>query len=181
MPPAPPPWITALLGGTLASSCCLVQLALNAAGVGCAGFAALDRWRAPALVAGAASLAAAHVRSRSVRSTVTWFAVMVLLAASREWTAAFGRAGGTRGLASARGAPPSSTLAFTLTGVKCAACGERARAAAAAAAGPGGAASVEWERGVVRVVGDGVAERAAEVRSALEEAGFGVAGGRDEL
>jgi hypothetical protein len=35
----------ATAGGLLSSSCCVIQLALNAFGLGCAGFAALDRWR----------------------------------------------------------------------------------------------------------------------------------------
>jgi len=184
-----PPALAALAGGLLASSCCLVQLALNAFGLGCAGFAALDAWRAPALAAGLAALAAAHGRHRSKRRTVVWLSVMLALATSPEWTAAVGKAGGVRAwAASARGAPPlpPPSLHFTLTGVKCAACGERARAAAAAAAGPGAAASVDWREGRVRVAGAAAATRAGAVRAALEEAGFGVVvqgegEGREEL
>ena len=36
-------WVS--VGGLLSSSCCLVQLALNAFSLGCAGFASLDRFR----------------------------------------------------------------------------------------------------------------------------------------
>ncbi len=54
----------AVLGGLLSSSCCVLQLALNAASLGCAGFSALTPYRPLFLAATAGGLGLAHWRSR---------------------------------------------------------------------------------------------------------------------
>ena len=205
-PSPPPPLLIALVGGLLSSSCCVVQLALNALAFGCAGFAALDKFRAPAAAATAAALVVSESRRRRKRTrqqqqqhgkeaSNLWrallpFALAGLLAASPEITAAVSRLGGVSGAVvrakefafelsplKAFSSPSSSSSLFSssssssdadaddsasaaatavvkkktaklrLTGVKCAACGERARAAALGAASPFGAAvSVDWQR-----------------------------------
>jgi hypothetical protein len=177
MPPpsSPFPLLTALAGGTLASSCCLIQLALNSLGFGCAGFAALDPLRPAALAATAVLLAVAHARHRSWRRTGTAIVFATVIASSPEWTEAVGRAGGVaRWLAVGRAAPPPLALDFLLTGVKCAACGERARATAAAAHADVSRARVAWREGRVRVEGRGGAGLVDAVTASLEGAGFGV-------
>jgi hypothetical protein len=54
----------AVLGGLLSSSCCVLQLALNALSFGCAGFSALTPYRPLFLAATAGGLGLAHWRSR---------------------------------------------------------------------------------------------------------------------
>lgn len=54
----------AVLGGLLSSSCCVLQLLLNALSVGCAGFSALTPYRPLFLALTASSLGAAHWRNR---------------------------------------------------------------------------------------------------------------------
>lgn len=178
-PTMPRPLLTALLGGTLSSSCCLLQLLLNALGVGCAGFAALSPWRPVFVVATVVALAAAHARHRAWRRTAVAAAIALLLTTSPEWTEAVGRAGGVDGLVrwgAQRSTPPPTALNFRLTGVKCAACGERARSAAAAVPGIV-SATVSWRDGRVRVGMDAGADAettVAAVTAALTDAQFGV-------
>lgn len=56
----------AVLGGLLSSSCCVLQLFLNALSVGCAGFSALTPYRPLFLALTASSLGATHWRNRHV-------------------------------------------------------------------------------------------------------------------
>lgn len=177
----PPPLLTSVAGGLLASSCCLIQLALNAAGVACAGFAALDPLRPAAVAATALLLAASHARHRTWRRTAVAVMVATVLAFSPQWTEAVGRAGGAAAWAATAvrrtpPPPPVTALDFRLGGVKCAACGERARAAAAAAHAGVARAAVAWREGRVRV--DVAAPDAdavvTAVTAAVERAGFTV-------
>lgn len=219
-PPSPPPpsLLIALVGGLLSSSCCVVQLALNALAFGCAGFAALDKFRAPAAAATAAALVFSERRRRRQHgkaSSSVWrallpFALAGLLAASPEITAAVSRHGGVSGAVArakevafefsplkafsssssvSSGADAASaasiavkkkTTKLRLTGVKCAACGERARAAAAGAAGPFGAAvSVDWQRSEATVE-SGDSALLSCVIEALEGAGFEASAAEEE-
>ena len=239
-PPSPPSLLIALVGGLLSSSCCIVQLALNALAFGCAGFAALDKFRAPAAAATAAALVFSerrrrrrqHRKASNIWRALLPFALAGLLAASPEITAAVSRYGGVSSAvmrakefafelsplkafsssssslfsSSDAGSASASAAAIVvkkkktklrLTGVKCAACGERARAAAAGAASPFGAAvSVDWQKAEATVeipssgpcVGEGCAQEASDhadsvlsgVIEALGGAGFGASAAEEE-
>lgn len=54
------PYAYAVLGGLLSSQCCVIQLALNAMSVGCAGFSALTPYRPAFLAATTAGLVLSH-------------------------------------------------------------------------------------------------------------------------
>lgn len=171
----------ALLGGLAGSSCCLLQLLLNALGLGCAGFAALTPWRPVFVALTCAALAASHTRHRSWRQTGTAIVIACIVTSTPEWTEAVGRAGGVAGLLPTvatkvtRTTPPA-LLSFHLTGVKCASCGERARTAAASVHGVA-SATVAWREGRVRVALEPRADAGATVdgvTAALTQAAFGV-------
>jgi copper chaperone CopZ len=169
-----------------------VQLAANAAGWACLGFAAMDPFRPAAALATATALALAHrFTHRSWRVTAAAAALALGLALLPEALEAAGRAGGlgpaVRALMPARAAPlapppppplQQAQLTLEVDGIKCAACGERARAAVAALPGVGSAA-VDWKAGVVRV-GEGASgggrPNLAAVEAALAEAGFALRG-----
>lgn len=170
----------ALLGGLAGSSCCLLQLLLNALGLGCAGFAALTPWRPVFIALTCAALAAAHTRHHSWRQTGTAIGIALIVTSAPEWTEAVGRAGGVAGLlptvAKTTTTTPPVLLSFRLTGVKCAACGERARSAAASVPGVA-SATVTWREGCVRVALEPRADAGATVdkmTTALKQADFGV-------
>jgi hypothetical protein len=182
----------ALLGGLASSSCCAVQLAANAAGWACLGFAALDPYRPAAAAATVLALAVAHVTThRSWRVTL---GAGVLAAALAGMPEAVERAGGAGGLGAAmRSAaaavvaagrtapPPPPALTLRVDGIKCAACGERARAAVAGLPGVSGAA-VDWRAGEVRLDSrgrGGAGPDMAAVEAALREQGFELRGTGD--
>ena len=184
-PPTPLalPLLTALAGGLAASSCCALQLALNALGFACAGFAVLDPHRPAAIAATAVALAALHRRHGSWRVTGLAAVAAAGLTALPDLLAAVGRAGGVgaalraavagaAGSAAAAAPTASTTTLLRVAGMKCAACGERARAAVASLPGVAGAA-VDWQAGTVRVEGRGEGVRAA-VEAALGDRGFEV-------
>lgn len=86
---------TALTSGLLASSCCVLQLALNAASIGCAGFSALTPYRPFFRALTAASLAALAARQGLTdRRTLATAAAALALAASSDVLAAVNRRGG---------------------------------------------------------------------------------------
>ena len=238
-PSSPPPsLLIAIVGGLLSSSCCVVQLALNALAFGCAGFAALDKFRAPAAAVTTAALVFSERRRRrgsqqQGNASNLWrallpFALAGLLAASPEVTAAVSRFGGVSGavarakefafeLKAFSSSSSSSSSSFSsdaaaavvvvkkkkkklrLTGIKCAACGERARAAAAGAASPfGGEVTVDWLKAEATLeipssscVGESCTREASSdgdsdsvllsgVIEALGEAGFGASAAEEE-
>lgn len=75
----------ALASGLLASSCCVLQLALNAASIGCAGFSALTPYRHVFRALTAASLAALAARQGLTdRRTLATAALALALAASSD-------------------------------------------------------------------------------------------------
>jgi hypothetical protein len=177
-----PSLLAALAGGLAASSCCLIQLALNAFGFACAGFAVLDPHRPLSVAATAAALALLHRRHRSARVTGCALLAAAALTALPDLLAAASRAGGVG--SALRAALPQAVARVTATdatttllkvGMKCAACGERARAAAAGVPGIVSAAT-DWEAGTMRVVssGGGSSEAVRAVEAALAEAGFEV-------
>ena len=179
------PAAAAVLGGLASSSCCALQLALNAAGfAACAGFAALDPYRPLSMSLTALSLSLLHRRHGSWRVTAGAATVAAALTLLPLALAAAGRAGGVRGLlrtllpAVAVAPAPTAVHSLAVRGMKCAACGERARAAAAGVAGVASAA-VDWRAGTVSVEGDARPELLAAVEAALEEGGFEVEGSRD--
>jgi copper chaperone CopZ len=84
----------ALASGLLASSCCVLQLALNAASIGCAGFSVLTPWRPLFRALTAASLAALAARQGLTdRRTLATAAAALALAASSDVLAAVNRRG----------------------------------------------------------------------------------------
>jgi hypothetical protein len=54
------PYAYAVVGGLLSSSCCVIQLALNAMSVGCAGFSVLTPYRPSLIAVTALGLAYSH-------------------------------------------------------------------------------------------------------------------------
>lgn len=54
------PYAYAVVGGLLSSQCCIIQLALNAMSVGCAGFSVLSPYRPAFLAATTAGLLYTH-------------------------------------------------------------------------------------------------------------------------
>lgn len=174
-----PALLTALAGGLAASSCCALQLALNAAGYACAGFAALDPFRPVSLAATVLALVVLHRRHRSWRASAAAAALAASLTLLPAALAAAGRAGGLKAAAAALLPATAAHLArhqetiLSVSGMKCAACGERARSAAAGVPGVH-AAAVDWAGGTVSVSVGRDADPAvlASVEAALAEGGF---------
>ncbi|KAK9840601.1 hypothetical protein WJX81_003915 [Elliptochloris bilobata] len=74
----------AVLGGLLSSSCCVLQLFLNALSFGCAGFSLLTPYRPLFLALTAGSFGLAHWRNRNARQTLFALAVSASLALTPE-------------------------------------------------------------------------------------------------
>ena len=110
----------ALVGGLLSSSCCAIQLALNAVSLGCAGFAALDASRPLWLLLTAGSLCARAARggARSAGFALTC-ALALALAAMPEMLRAAARRRGAPGAA-------APSIAFAVAGIPCEACARKA-------------------------------------------------------
>lgn len=159
----------ALTGGLLASSCCVVQLALNALSVGCAGFSVLRPYRPHLRAATAALLALLLVRHGASRRTLGTAVAALLLTYSEDAVGAANRAGWgpLRALLQRAGeaaqllrvgsaAPHKAAVVrwrLDVAGMRCQACAARVRAAAAALPGVRNA-SVDLAAGAVEVWAD---------------------------
>ncbi|KAF8064672.1 hypothetical protein HT031_003474 [Scenedesmus sp. PABB004] len=151
--PAPLAVLGALSGGLLSSSCCVLQLALNATPIGCAGFSALTPWRHAFRAVTVACLAHLALTQGLNRRTLLTVALSLSLMASQGAVAAHNRGGGAlpggsalRALLARWGlaAPPAPRppaavrTRLAVAGVRCEACAARLRAALGALPGVDG-------------------------------------------
>ena len=154
--------LVATVGGLGASSCCLVQLALNYVSVGCAGFAALDRQRP---YWGLATVAVLGWRARRSPALAPW-AVAAALAASpallRRWNL---------------GAPAPDDVVFSVAGMKCEGCAAGLRQAVLdrLGASSAGRVSVDFERAQITVGGVQREAASAAIGAAAAERDYDVA------
>ncbi|KAK9795948.1 hypothetical protein WJX73_002658 [Symbiochloris irregularis] len=81
---ARPELFWAVSGGLLASSCCVLQLVLNAFSVGCAGFSVLTPYRPVFAALTSASLAYTHHKYRDRRRTLLALALAFSLGSAPE-------------------------------------------------------------------------------------------------
>jgi copper chaperone CopZ len=156
--------LVATVGGLGASSCCLVQLALNYVSVGCAGFAALDRQRP---YWGLATVAVLGWRARRSPALAPW-AVAAALAAIpallRRWNL-----GGP--------APAPDDVVFSVAGMKCEGCAAGLRQAVLdrLGASSAGRVSVDFERAQITVGGVQREVASAAIGAAAAERDYDVA------
>jgi hypothetical protein len=167
-------WFAVIVGGLLSSSCCALQLLLNFMGVGCAGFAILSPYRLCFL---AASLLFFMIRTPHsysnaiVRSTQA--AIFCALVSMPEIISFYSRYAAYYSSTSESNLP-SSLLFVRIFGMKCAACGERARALSLTVPCVRHSA-VHWERGHMKiqvVSGFDIAECGHRVSAVLNRADF---------
>ncbi|GBF89537.1 hypothetical protein Rsub_02255 [Raphidocelis subcapitata] len=153
--------VGALAGGLMASSCCLVQLALNSLSVGCAGLSVFKPYRSLLRLATAAMLGALLLRSGLNRRTLGTLVCSLLLTFSEDAVSAVNRAGSVRALLTRAGllpraaAPPSPPPPLVrwrveVQGMRCQACAARVRGSVAALPGVRNA-TVELGAGRVEV------------------------------
>lgn len=166
-----------LLGGLLASSCCVVQLALNSLSIGCAGFSLLRPYRHWMRLATAAMLGLLLARHGASRRTLGTVVASVLLTCSEDAVSAVNRAGSVRALLQRASASASAALLarrhhherrqpaaaaalirwrLDVEGMRCQACAARVRSAVASLPGVRNA-TVELEGGRLDVWCDGAA------------------------
>ena len=171
-------WFAAIIGGLLGSNCCALQLLLNSMGIGCAGFAILSPFRLHFFLVASAALL--MLRSRGIASrAISWYVQAVLfglLVAMPELISLHSRFGGSSFLSSSKHSLPSVPLSFRLEGLKCAACGERARTLSLSVPCVQTSA-VQWEGGYMKLQllgGCDVTECGHRVSVVLKQAGFDV-------
>lgn len=167
-------WLAVIAGGLLSSNCCALQLLLNFMGAGCAGFAILSPYRLYFL---AASLSFFMIRTPHsysnaiVRSSQA--VIFCALVSMPEIISLYSRHAAYYSSASEINLP-SSLLFLRIFGMKCAACGERARALSLTLPCVRDS-SVHWERGHMKlqvVSGFDIAECGRGVSAVLQRAHF---------
>ncbi|KAK9902032.1 hypothetical protein WJX75_001765 [Coccomyxa subellipsoidea] len=151
-------YATALTGGLLSSSCCLVQLALNFFSMGCAGFSVLTPYRPLFMGLTTASLGYSHLKHRNPQRSILALGMALSLAGMPELVQLY-----NEGQLRLLRALPLTSLPVTcdqalsqqqvvlhVEGLRCAACGMRLKQALLAQVGgvrraeeepPGGARS----------------------------------------
>lgn len=157
----------ALTGGLLASSCCVVQLALNSLSVGCAGLSVFKPYRPGLRLLTAGMLALLLARHGVSRGTIGTAVASLLLTFSDDALAAVNRQGSLRLLLRRAGLlgrsrpagdggadegrdPALVRWSVDVEGMRCQACAARVRGSVAALYGVRNA-TVELERGRVEV------------------------------
>ncbi len=167
-------WGAVIIGGLLSSNCCALQLLLNYMGVGCAGFAILSPFRLYFFLAASAALLvfrtpSALVITRSLQAVI--FCSLVLMP---EIVGLYSRNGNPFLSFSSDRHSSSLSLLFRVTGMKCAACGDRARSLSLSASCVQDSA-VHWERGYMKLqitAGSDATKCGQIVSAALAQAGF---------
>jgi hypothetical protein len=166
-------WCAVIVGGLLSSNCCALQLLLNYMGVGCAGFAILAPFRLLFLAASAALLVfttpSTLVIARSLQAVI--FCSLVLMP---EIIGLYSRNGNPILLFSSDYHSSYLSLLLRVTGMKCAACGERARSLSLSAPCVRGS-TVHWERGFMKLqitAGSDTSKCGQMVSATLQQAGF---------
>eukprot|EP00884_Botryococcus_braunii_P021464 jgi/Botrbrau1/8000/Bobra.384_2s0026.1 len=156
------PYAYAVLGGLLSSQCCVIQLALNAMSVGCAGFSVLSPYRPAFLAVTTAGLLYTHRKYRNPRQTLCAAIVALALSASPEVVRAYNM-GIFRHLAQYYHLPgvlPKHLLEqifeLQVDGIKCVSCGMRIKQHVLSSVKGVQNCTVEFEKGRVMVAGKGV-------------------------
>ena len=166
-------WIAAIIGGLLCSNCCALQLVLNYLGLGCAGFAILSPFRFYIVFAISGVLfvfrplrSSSRVPSRFCQAALFFFLIClpeIISLYSRHGIYSF-----------TSDYSPSSPLLVRVSGMKCAACGERARTVSLSVPCVQDSA-VYWEKGYMKlqaISGTDLAHCGRSVSSVLHRAGF---------
>jgi hypothetical protein len=174
-------WCAVVVGGLLSSNCCALQLLLNYVGVGCAGFAVLSPFRLYFFLAAAAALLMMRtpaVRAISLSSQAALFFCLVVMPEVISVYSRYGNpAGNSYFSPSIVDAPaPSSSVLVRVMGMKCAACGDRARTMSSSVPCVEHSA-VYWETGFMKllVAADYHANECSQrVSAVLQRAGFDV-------
>jgi len=157
----------------LGSNCCALQLVLNFLGLGCAGFAILSPFRFYIVFAISGVLFVFRpLRSSSrVSSRFCQTALLFFLTCLPEMISLYSR----HGIYSfTSDYSPSSPLLVRVSGMKCAACGERARTVSLSVPCVQDSA-VYWEGGYMKlqvIGGTDLADCGRSVSTALHRAGF---------
>ena len=168
-------WFAVIIGGLLCSNCCILQLLLNSMGIGCAGFAILSPFRWHFFLVTSAALLMLRTPGTTSRA-FAWFIQAVLfgfLVAMPEVISIYS-AGGYSFFDDSGNAFPSAALLVRVIGMKCAACGERARTLSLSVPCVQ-TSSVKWERGHIKLQllsGSDVIECGQSVSIVLKQAGF---------
>ena len=123
-------YLSSTVGGLLASSCCVIQLALNVFSFGCAGFSVLDDYRPLFLVLTFTSLFASQIYLRgSLRSLLERrFIISFSIACGLALPPTILQAVNAQPTA---GVPQGEVVIVEIDGAKCEACRNRARDALA--------------------------------------------------
>ena len=176
----------ALAGGLLSSSCCVLQLALNALSIGCAGelpllaclrachlsdmqpgagFGSLTPFRHYFTAATAISLALTHARYKDRRRTAVAALLALALTSSPELVRRWNLGGAKQQ------APGFSLVQARVEGMKCLACAARLKQAVQMQLPePGAACSVELESGLLSVYNSSLS--AAQLLGIVRTQGF---------
>ena len=174
-------WCAVVVGGLLSSNCCALQLLLNYVGVGCAGFAVLSPFRLYFFLAAATALLV--MRTPTVRATnalslqAAIFFCLVVMPEAISVYSRYGNSAGNSYFSSIVEAPaPFSPVLIRVMGMKCAACGDRARTMSLSVPCVQRSA-VYWEIGYMKLqmaVGSDANECSQRVSAVLLQAGFDV-------
>jgi hypothetical protein len=173
-------WCAVVVGGLLSSNCCALQLLLNYVGVGCAGFAVLSPFRLYFFLAAATALLVMRtptVRAIALSSQAALFFCLVVMPEVISVYSRYGNPAGNSFFSSIVDAPaPSSPVLLRVMGMKCAACGDRARTMSLSVPCVEHSA-VYWETGFMKLLvaaGSHAIECSQRVSAVLQRAGFDV-------
>jgi hypothetical protein len=169
-------WIAVIISGLLGSNCCALQLVLNSLGFGCAGFAILSPFRLHIVLASSVALLVLKPfrHSLPVHSRFLQGGLFCSLVFMPEWIHLYSSNGIHYFASGSVDYLPSTPVLVRVSGMKCAACGERARTISVSVPCVLGAA-VFWESGFIKlqtISGIDSAECGEMVSTILMRSGF---------